>query len=67
LVIATGATKLREVFSAIELDGILAAYMAGIKVAFAITIGAVGISLPLSLFSRWMNLNALKPSGGDAA
>lgn len=67
LVIATGATELRDVFSATELDGILVAYMAGIKVAFAITIGAVGISLPISLFSRWTNLNAPKLSAGDAA
>ncbi|KAL9119238.1 MAG: hypothetical protein Q9187_004212 [Circinaria calcarea] len=65
LVVATGATELHNVFSAGELDGILVAYMAGIKVTFAITIGAVGISVPLSLLSKWKRTNTEK-SGGAA-
>jgi hypothetical protein len=63
LVVATGATELHKVFSADELDGILVAYMAGIKVAFAVTIGAVGISFPLSLLSKWKKVNMEKLSG----
>ena len=57
LVVAAGATELREVFSADDLDGILVAYMAGIKVAFAITIGAVGFSFPISLLSKWKRIS----------
>ncbi|OKL62584.1 hypothetical protein UA08_02968 [Talaromyces atroroseus] len=57
LVVAAGATELRNVFSADELSGILVAYMAGIKVTFAITIGAAGISFPISLLSKWDKIN----------
>ncbi len=57
LVVAAGATELRNIFSVDELDGILVAYMAGIKVAFAVTIGAVGISFPLSLLSKWKRIS----------
>lgn len=63
-VVAIGATELRKVFSAGELDGILVAYMAGIRVVFAITIGAAGISVPLSLLSKWKKLNTEKLTGG---
>ncbi|KAF2122755.1 major facilitator superfamily transporter [Lophiotrema nucula] len=57
LVVATGATELRNVFPAGELDGVLTAYMAGIKVTFAVTIGAVGLSFPFSLLSKWKRIN----------
>ncbi|KAH8881957.1 MFS general substrate transporter [Thozetella sp. PMI_491] len=67
-VIATGATELRHAFSADQVPGILIAYMAGIKVAFAIAIGSVGAAFILSLFSKWQRLNpeALKAAGGAA-
>ncbi|KAI9759116.1 MAG: hypothetical protein M4579_002563 [Chaenotheca gracillima] len=57
LVVAAGATELRDIFPADELAGILVAYMAGIKVTFAITIAAVGISFPISLLSRWNKIS----------
>jgi hypothetical protein len=60
--VATGATDLHKTFSGDELSGILVAYMAGIKVAFAITIGAVGISIPISLLSKWGRINQEKSS-----
>ncbi|KAL1853235.1 hypothetical protein Daus18300_011883 [Diaporthe australafricana] len=66
LVVASGATELRNMFSADELGGILIAYMAGIKVAFAITVGAVGISAPISLLSRWKKINTEALGGGAA-
>jgi hypothetical protein len=37
--------------------------MEGIKVAFAVTIAAVGLSLPLCLFSKWNKINTAKLSG----
>lgn len=58
VVVAAGATELRNLFSGDELHGVLLAYMAGIKVTFAITIAAVGISLPLSLLSKWNKISA---------
>ncbi|KAK2816039.1 hypothetical protein FQN49_008042 [Arthroderma sp. PD_2] len=56
LVVAAGATELRNVFLEDELDGILVVYMAGIKVTFAITLRAVSISLLLSLLSKWKRI-----------
>jgi hypothetical protein len=67
LVVATGATDLRRVFSGDELSGVLVAYMAGIKVAFAITIGAVGLSVPISLLSKWGKINQQTSSAGASA
>ncbi|KAF2178420.1 MFS general substrate transporter [Zopfia rhizophila CBS 207.26] len=66
LVTATGATELHQVFSGAELDGVVRAYAWGIKVAFAITIGACGVTFPVSLCSKWKNVNAKKPSDGGA-
>ena len=66
LVTATGATELHQVFSGAELDGVVRAYAWGIKVAFAITIGACGITFPFSLCSKWKNVNAKKPSDSGA-
>jgi hypothetical protein len=60
LVTATGATTLREVFSGDELDGVLHAYAWGIKVAFAITIVACGITAATSLCTKWTNIHAMK-------
>ncbi|KAM9879568.1 major facilitator superfamily transporter [Verticillium dahliae] len=67
-VVATGATDIRRVFSADEMPGILDAYMAGIKIAIAIAIGATGLALLTSLLSRWERLNAEKvKEGGSTA
>ncbi|GKT45902.1 putative efflux pump gsfJ [Colletotrichum spaethianum] len=67
LVTGTGATELHQVFSGAELDGVIRAYAWGIKVAFAITIAACGITFPVSLLSKWDNVNAKKqPAKGGA-
>ncbi|KAH7217146.1 major facilitator superfamily domain-containing protein [Fusarium oxysporum] len=58
----TGATTLRQNFSGAELDGILHAYAWGIKVAFAITIAACGITVITSLFTKWTNIHVKKQS-----
>ncbi|CVL01421.1 related to major facilitator (MFS1) transporter [Fusarium proliferatum] len=62
LVTETGATTLRQNFSGAELNGILHAYVWGIKVAFAITIAACGITVIASLFTRWTNIHLKKQS-----
>jgi hypothetical protein len=66
LATATGATELRQVFSGAELDGVMRAYAWGIKVAFAITIATCGVSVFVSLCSKWDNINALKSKAGGA-
>ncbi|KAL5333229.1 MFS general substrate transporter [Aspergillus crustosus] len=56
LVIATGATQVREAFPD-HLDGIVEAYMAGIKATFAISIGTVGLATLLAVLSPWKRLH----------
>jgi hypothetical protein len=62
LVVATGATELRTVFSAEELPGIIASYMAGLKDAYALGIALAGMTalvafLALAIDRRRLNLN----------
>ncbi|EFX06554.1 efflux pump antibiotic resistance protein [Grosmannia clavigera kw1407] len=68
VVISTGATELWKTFPPDVLPGILQAYMAGLRVTFAIAIGSVGMAFIISLFSSWKPLNpeALKNAGGAA-
>ncbi|KAJ6142885.1 hypothetical protein N7471_002338 [Penicillium samsonianum] len=61
-----GATEVHRLFSGAELDGVVHAYAWGIKVVFAITIAACGLTVPFSLCNEWANVNAKKPSGGGA-
>jgi MFS transporter, DHA2 family, glioxin efflux transporter len=56
-VIATDATELRTVFNADQLPGVLIAYVAGIKAAFAVAIAVAGMSFLFSLMSKWTRLN----------
>ncbi|KAK1997330.1 MFS general substrate transporter [Colletotrichum falcatum] len=67
-VIDTGATQIRAMFPADQVSGIVLAYMSGIKVAFAISIGATGLACIISLACRWKRLNTedTKASGGAA-
>ncbi|KAL2257810.1 hypothetical protein VTK26DRAFT_9135 [Humicola hyalothermophila] len=68
LLIDTGVTQLREVFTPEQLPGILEAYMHGIRTAFAIVIGILGGAFLVSPFSRFKRLNsdAVKAAGGAA-
>lgn len=66
LVTGIGATEVHRLFSGAELDGVVRAYAWGIKVVFAITIAACGLTVPFSLCNKWANVNAKKPSGGSA-
>ena len=68
IIIATGATQIRTAFPADQVPGILMAYMAGIKVTFAIATAAVGLAFVISIFSSWkrLNMEALKAAGGAA-
>lgn len=53
LVVATGASELRKVFTPEQLPGILDAYMVGLRVPFAITIAAACVTVVLSFAPRW--------------
>ncbi|PKS08405.1 hypothetical protein jhhlp_005349 [Lomentospora prolificans] len=66
LVLLTGASDLRAVFSPEDLPGILSAYMRGIKITFALAVAGAGVSFLLSLGSRWSRLNPKKIQGGGA-
>ncbi|KXX76653.1 putative HC-toxin efflux carrier TOXA [Madurella mycetomatis] len=66
VLLGTGATQIRNVFPPDQIPGILVAYMAGIKTALAIAIGACGLSFMVSLFSDFRRLSpaTLKATGG---
>ncbi|KAK6064598.1 major facilitator superfamily transporter [Seiridium cupressi] len=68
LLLATRATQIRTVFTSAQVPGVVAAYMTGIKVVFAITIGASGFASLFSLCGSWKKLHAedLKNTGGGA-
>lgn len=67
-VLGTGATELRKVFSAEQVPGVLIAYMAGIKVALALTVAFTGLAFFIGLLMPWERLNkeAVKEAGGAA-
>jgi hypothetical protein len=66
MVIATGATQIRKAFPPEQVTGIVFAYMAGIKVTFAIMVGLTGITVLIGLFAPWKRINAEALSGGVA-
>ncbi|KAH0383204.1 MFS general substrate transporter, partial [Aureobasidium melanogenum] len=68
MVITTGATQLHTVFTKDQLPGIIQAYMAGIKVTFAIALAATCISFIVSLLGDWKRLDpeSVKEAGGVA-
>lgn len=57
LAVGTGATELRHVFTAEQLPAIIAAYMTGIKAAFAVSIGMAGFAFVISLLCPWKRLH----------
>ena len=56
MVLAVGATELRKTFPSEQIQGILEAYVAGLKVVFALSTGLVGVSFAFSLMPRWEKL-----------
>lgn len=65
-VVAVGVTQIRSTYSADVVPGIVNAYMAGLKVAYAIAIASAGISVFVALFSKWRNLKGKVQMGGAA-
>lgn len=66
LVVATGATDLRKVFNEDELPGILAAYMEGLKVPYAICIAFAGLSFVIAFTPRWESIKGKVRLDGGA-
>ncbi|KAI1621775.1 DNA repair protein RAD50 [Exophiala viscosa] len=67
LVVATGATDLRNVFSAAELPGILSAYMEGLRVPFAIAIACACVTFLLAFTPKWESIKGKVKLDGPAA
>lgn len=65
-VIGTGATQLRQTFTAEDLPGIVAAYMAGIKVALAIATALAGAAVLAAVLTPFKKLNMEKVQAGAA-
>ncbi|KAI0533591.1 major facilitator superfamily transporter [Xylaria digitata] len=65
-VVMTGVTQLRVVFESADVQGILLAYVAGLRAAFAVATAAIGIAFIISFFGNWKRLDpeAAKNSGG---
>lgn len=66
MVVASGATELRKLFTPEELPGILVAYMKGLKISFAVAVAATGLAFVIGMFSRWKRLNTAAITGGAA-
>lgn len=67
LVVGTGASDLRRVFSQAQIPGILVAYMEGLKTSFAIGIASSGIAfMIIVVFQRWNRLNTAAIANGGA-
>lgn len=60
LVLATGASDIRNVFKGEELTQVLGAYMSGLKIAFALVIASTGIAMLACLGSKWNRLPTAK-------
>jgi hypothetical protein len=67
-VLATGASQIRQAFTAAQVPLVVNAYMAGIKVVFAISIGTFGMAFLLACLAGMKKLHAedLKNVGGAA-
>ncbi|RMJ12577.1 hypothetical protein BHE90_008421 [Fusarium euwallaceae] len=64
--ILTGATAIRDSFSAEEQPIVIDGYMHGLKVTFAMAIAATGITTIIALGTRWKKLNPENIQGGMA-
>ncbi|KAL9110990.1 MAG: hypothetical protein Q9227_004605 [Pyrenula ochraceoflavens] len=66
-VVVTGASELRKVFKPEVLPGIIASYMDGLKVAYALTIALVGMSFLVAFTPKWQSIRGKVQPGGGAA
>lgn len=69
MALGTGATRIREAFTATQVPLVIEAYMAGLKAVFAITIAAFGVATIVGSLGSWKRLDAgdLKKATSGAA
>ncbi|KAI4748474.1 putative major facilitator superfamily transporter [Aureobasidium sp. EXF-12298] len=67
VVISAGATHVREVVSAANLPGVLAAYSNAVTSAFIVPIATSGLAFIVSLFIEWKSIKGKNIMGGGAA
>ncbi|KAJ5871570.1 uncharacterized protein N7529_003923 [Penicillium soppii] len=69
VVIGTGATQIREAFTASQVSIIIDAYMIGLKAVFGISIAAFGVATVVGCFGSWKKLHGddLKKTNGGVA
>ena len=63
-VIAVGATAIRSTFAPEQITGILNAYMAGLKAAWAMGVGLAGVTVLISLLPEWKSIKSASGGGG---
>ncbi|CAI7573914.1 unnamed protein product [Penicillium manginii] len=66
VVISTGASELRDIFTTEQMTMILPAYMTCLKVAYAISIAAAGIAFCLSSFNNFKKIDAHATEKGSS-
>jgi hypothetical protein len=68
VILGTGATQIREAFTAEQIPIVLDAYVSGLKAVFAITVAAYGVSAIVGLFGSWKKIQyePAKAGGGAA-
>ncbi|KAK5111737.1 hypothetical protein LTR85_011782 [Meristemomyces frigidus] len=68
LVLETGATQIRDAFSAEQVPVVVRAYISGLKIVFAITTAAFGIATVVAPLGNWKKLDeeAIKKAGSGA-
>jgi hypothetical protein len=59
-VLATGATQIRAAFTSAQVPGVVAAYMSGLKVVFAIAVGTFASACLIGLCGTWESLHAIE-------
>lgn len=57
LVLGTGATSIRDVFSPAQIPVIIDAYVLGLKAVFAISIALCGLASIVGVFGSWKKIN----------
>lgn len=66
LVVATGATELRKVFTPEQIPGIITAYMDGLQTAYAIAIACAAVTTILAVTPRWESIKGKINMAGGA-
>jgi hypothetical protein len=68
-VVATGATQIRKAFPPNQVPGIVFAYMAGVKVTFALVVALTGFTCLLGVLAPWkrINIDESKEGAGGVA